>query len=97
MKYIVTLSDGTDIYDVEANSAEGAIREVTERGEQVASAELNLDGVDITALYTLTDGEEIVTVAKAIARTWLTTSDGTHIALGMIAAALARRNTVNPL
>ena len=97
MQYKVILSDGAEI-EVEANSADGAIREATERGEQVASVELNLDnvgsrGVNSAVLQTMTNSEEIVIVAKAIAGRWLQVEENhVHVAIGMIAEVLAQRN-----
>ncbi len=94
MQYTVLLSNGAEI-EVEANSAESAEREAIEQGEQVVSAELNLEGVDSTVLNTLTDSEEIVAVAKRLAVYWVpgATTVNSEIVIGMLSQVLADKNT----
>jgi len=89
MQYNVTLNGGAEI-NIDAVSAEAAMLEATDRGEQVASAELELDAVTITTLDQVTDREEVVAVASELARKW---GDNTpHCVIGILSQAIASRN-----
>ena len=92
MQYNVTLNGGAEI-SVEAASAEAALLKAAERGEQVASAELELDGVTVATLLQVTDREEVVAVASELARLWGTAEENIpHVVIGILSQTLATRN-----
>lgn len=92
-EYAVLLKDGSEIL-VFAGSAELAMSEATERGHYgVVSATNETANQMLDRLKTLTDGDEVSTLAKKIAFEWGANAV-THRAMtiGILSTILAQKN-----